>query len=212
MIPDWLIYAIGFTAQALFSARLILQWIASEKNKKIITPSSFWIHSLIASFLLFIYGYLRSDFAIMLGQAITYFIYIRNLQLQGQWKKLPLALRWFFPLFPFIVVIYFFNNNSYDIHKLLGKESLPLWLLILGMVGQIIFTFRFILQWLYSEKVKKSVLPMSFWVVSLVGSSLIIVYAIIRKDPVLIVGQMFGFVVYARNIMIGRKEEMLEEV
>ena len=97
---DWIVYSIGFMAQLLFSARLILQWVASEKNKKVTTPASFWIHSLIASFLLFVYGYLRSDFAIMLGQCITYYIYIRNLQLRGEWKKLPLLIRWFLALFP----------------------------------------------------------------------------------------------------------------
>ncbi len=78
-MSNWLIYTIGFVAQILFSSRLIIQWLSSEREKKVITPTLFWTLSLIASFLLFIYGYLRNDFAIMLGQALTYFIYIRNL-------------------------------------------------------------------------------------------------------------------------------------
>ncbi len=205
---QWWVYAIGFTAQLLFSARLVLQWLASEKNKKVTTPSSFWVHSLIASFLLFIYGYLRNDFAIMLGQSITYYIYIRNLQLRGEWKKLPVIIRWFLALFPLGIVVYFYNNNRYDITDLLSKENIATWLLILGMAGQIIFTLRFILQWLYSEKRKESILPMRFWVVSLIGSGLIITYAIIRRDPVLILGQAFGFVVYLRNIMLINKERV----
>ena len=84
-MKQWIIYAIGFTAQLLFSARLLLQWIASEKRKQVVTPSSFWIHSLAASFLLFFYGCLRNDFPIMLGQIITYYIYIRNLQFEKLW-------------------------------------------------------------------------------------------------------------------------------
>ncbi|MCB0469487.1 MAG: lipid-A-disaccharide synthase N-terminal domain-containing protein, partial [Flavobacteriaceae bacterium] len=84
---NWIVFTVGFIAQTLFSSRLIIQWITSEKQRKVITPSLFWVLSLIASFLLFIYGYLREDFAIMLGQALTYFIYIRNLQLQNQWQK-----------------------------------------------------------------------------------------------------------------------------
>ena len=75
---NWIVYSIGFLAQLLFSSRLLVQWVISEKNKKVLTPSTFWTLSLLASFLLFVYGYLRDDFAIMLGQAITYFIYIRT--------------------------------------------------------------------------------------------------------------------------------------
>ena len=204
---EMMIYAIGFIAQLLFSARLLLQWIVSEKNKKVITPASFWIHSLIASFLLFIYGYLRTDFAIMLGQTITYYIYIRNLQLRGEWKKLHVIFRWLLALFPGIIIIWFYNNNTYDLVNLLGKRNIAPWLLTLGITGQVIFTFRFILQWVYSEKIKESVLPLSFWWVSLVGSSLILTYAVIRRDPVLFSGQLFGFVIYARNIMLMNKNE-----
>ena len=77
-MQPWIIYSIGFIAQILFSGRLIVQWALSEKAKRVITPSLFWQMSLLASFLLFAYGYLRNDFAIMLGQSLTYFIYIRN--------------------------------------------------------------------------------------------------------------------------------------
>lgn len=199
-------YAIGFTAQLLFSARLILQWITSEKNKKVTTPSSFWVHSLIASFLLFIYGELRNDFSIMLGQTITYFIYIRNLQIRGEWKKLNIILRRFLLFFPVLIIIYYFNNNTYDLAKLFGRHNIKLWLLILGSVGQIVFTFRFIVQWIHSEKIRQSVLPLSFWWLSLAGSALILTYSILRRDPVLFIGQAFGFIVYARNIILMRNK------
>ena len=205
-MTTWWAYAIGFSAQLLFSARLLLQWIASEKNKKIITPSSFWIHSLIASFLLFIYGDLRNDFPIMLGQTITYFIYIRNLQLRGEWNKLNILLRWFLLFFPGLIMVYYFNNNTYDLAILLGKENIKPWLLILGSVAQIVFTFRFILQWMYSEKIKQSVLPLSFWWLSLTGSGMILIYAVLRKDPVLFTGQAFGFIVYTRNILLSKNK------
>ena len=67
------IIAVGAVAQILFSSRLILQWIVSEKNKKVLTPSLFWKLSLLASFLLFVYGYLQNDFSIMLGQRFNVF-------------------------------------------------------------------------------------------------------------------------------------------
>ena len=206
-MSEWLsyksfVYIIGFTAQILFSARLILQWILSEKANKVLTPRLFWQLSLIASFLLFVYGWIRDDFAIMLGQSLTYFIYIRNMHLQGSWKKLPKIIRIFLVIFPFMVAIYAFNNNQIDVERLFKNENIPLTLLIWGAVGQIIFTLRFVYQWIYSEKRKESSLPLGFWVLSLTGSLMILSYAIIRKDPVLFFGQAFGFVVYLRNIIL----------
>ncbi|NCP22369.1 MAG: lauroyl acyltransferase, partial [Zetaproteobacteria bacterium] len=128
-MSDWLsyksfIYAIGFLAQILFSARLLLQWIKSEKAKRVLTPQLFWELSLMASFLLFVYGWLRDDFAIMLGQILAYFIYIRNMQLQGSWQKLPLLLRWFLSAFPLLVIVYSFNNNAYDLDRLFKNEAI----------------------------------------------------------------------------------------
>jgi len=204
---DWLIYSIGFLSQILFSSRILIQWIQSEKSKKVVTPLIFWQLSLIASFLLFVYGWLRNDFAIMLGQVITYFIYIRNLQLQNFWKKMPLLLRSFLLLFPFIIVIYGFNNNALDLSLLLRNESIPLWLVILGSIAQVVFTGRFIYQWIYSERKKSSELPLGFWILSISGSLLIMIYAILRKDPVLLTGHIFGSFVYIRNIFLIKKSK-----
>lgn len=203
---QYLIYSIGFLAQILFSSRMILQWIISEKNKKVLNPVLFWEISLLASFLLFVYGYLRHDFSIMLGQSITYYIYVRNIQLQNDWNKFPKILRWFILIFPALIVWYGYNNNVIDVDHLFKNENIPQWLLFLGIFSQILFTFRFIYQWIYSEKRKNSVLPMGFWAISLIGSVLIFIYAIIRKDPVLFVGNAMGLVVYFRNIIIIRKD------
>ena len=204
-MADWLIYAIGFLAQLLFSGRMLLQWVLSEKNKKVLTPRLFWQLSLFASFLLFVYGWLRDDFAIMLGQTLTYFIYIRNIQLQGEWKKLPRVFRAFLWVFPFLVVVYGYNNNSYDLNDFFKNENIPVWLIILGSVAQVIFTFRFVYQWLYSEKRKKSSLPMGFWLLSLIGASMILTYAIIRRDPVLFAGHALGIMIYTRNLFLLKK-------
>ncbi|MGD9978171.1 MAG: lipid-A-disaccharide synthase N-terminal domain-containing protein [Bacteroidales bacterium] len=200
-----IVFGIGFLAQALFSSRIILQWIISEKNKKMLTPRLFWELSLLASFLLFIYGYLRDDFAIMLGQVITYYIYIRNMQLEHVWAKLPRLMQIFLYLFPVIILTYGFNNNIVDRENLFNFEHISSSLMALGVIAQILFTLRFVYQWVYSEKRKKSHLPMGFWVLSLVGSSLILIYAIFRLDPVLILGNSSGVVVYSRNIYILKK-------
>jgi lipid-A-disaccharide synthase-like uncharacterized protein len=204
-LKDWIIYSIGFLAQILFSSRLLIQWITSEKQRKVITPSTFWTLSLIASFLLFIYGYLRLDFAIMLGQSLTYFIYIRNLQLQGQWQKFPKLIRYLLFVAPILIVIFYYNNNKIDVELLFKNADIPTWLLILGIVAQIIFTLRFVYQWIHAERHKESTLPMGFWVLSLIGAGLILSYAIIRKDPVLFVGHLFGLVIYVRNAYLIRQ-------
>ncbi|MBT8303605.1 MAG: lipid-A-disaccharide synthase N-terminal domain-containing protein [Bacteroidia bacterium] len=201
-MSDWFIYSIGFISQILFSARLIVQWITSERHKRVITPSLFWIFSLIASFLLFIYGYLRDDFAIMLGQGLTYFIYIRNLQLQNEWQKIHPALRIFLYGIPTFLAIYYFNNNVIDKDNLFRNEAIPFWLLMLGVISQIVFTCRFIFQWLYSERIKKSALPTGFWILSLIGSILILIYAIFRRDPVLFIGHILGAIIYIRNLIL----------
>jgi len=203
----WLIYSIGFIAQILFSSRLIIQWLSSEKEKKVITPTIFWVLSLIASFLLFFYGYLRNDFAIMLGQTLTYFIYIRNLQLQNQWVKIHWIIRTLLYSIPTLIVLYYFNNNIIDKDLLFKNKAIPLWLLWLGIVSQIVFTLRFVYQWLYSEYKKSSSLPLGFWLLSLVGSLLILAYAINRQDPVLFVGHLLGSIIYIRNLILLHKDD-----
>ena len=202
MTPDWIIYLIGFIAQILFSGRTFYQWIVSERTKRVIAPRFFWQISLFASFLLFVYGYLRQDFAIMLGQMLTYFIYIRNIQLLNAWGKFPAISRYFFISIPLFIVIYASINHQNNIDLLLVNHNIAKWLFFLGVVSQILFTLRFIYQWLHSEIKKVSSLPMGFWVISLSGSLLILLYGIFRKDPVLIAGHLLGSIIYIRNIII----------
>lgn len=72
--------------------------------------------------------------------------------------------------------------------------------LIIGFLGQAMFTMRFLVQWLQSERMKKSVIPLAFWYFSMAGGSILLAYAIYRKDPVFIVGQAAGLFIYARNL------------
>ena len=204
-MSNWVIYGIGFLAQLLFSARLLVQWLQSEKHKRIITPSIFWKLSLMGSVLLFIYGYFRKDFAIMFGQVITYFIYIRNLQFQGEWRLIKGWIRLLIIVFPSLIAVYFFISGDYAIDDLFNEELIPRWLVWLGIVSQLIFTLRFVYQWIYSEHRKTSHLPLGFWIMSFVGATLILIYAIYRKDPVLMFAHGFGILIYMRSILLSRK-------
>lgn len=72
----------------------------------------------------------------------------------------------------------------------------------LGLVAQGIFFARFLVQWLASERKKQSVIPEAFWYLSLCGSALLLVYSIHVKDPVFILGQSTGSVIYIRNLVL----------
>ncbi|OGT45253.1 MAG: hypothetical protein A3E83_08270 [Gammaproteobacteria bacterium RIFCSPHIGHO2_12_FULL_41_20] len=74
-----------------------------------------------------------------------------------------------------------------------------IWLCI-GFSGQLLFSLRFLIQWLQTERQRKSVVPVAFWYFSIFGSLSLLIYAIHLRDPVIISGQLFGFIVYIRNL------------
>jgi lipid-A-disaccharide synthase-like uncharacterized protein len=90
-----------------------------------------------------------------------------------------------------------------DILRFFGIDSASdLAWLIVGLFAQIMFSLRFIIQWLSSEKEKRSVIPTAFWWFSLFGGLTLFVYGLHRREPVLILGQAMGVVIYARNIAL----------
>ena len=199
------IYIIGFLAQALFSARILVQWVMSERAKRVVSPSIFWILSIIASYMLFIYGFLRDDFAIMLGQVISYYVYIWNLNEKDIWKKIPYIFRLIIVVTPVAGITYILSDFQQFVEQCLNNAQIPPLLVIYGSMGQVIFTLRFVYRFAYSKKHHESLLPAGFWIISLVGSTIIVSYGIIRLDPVLILGQSFGFLSYTRNLILLHK-------
>jgi lipid-A-disaccharide synthase-like uncharacterized protein len=79
------------------------------------------------------------------------------------------------------------------------------WLLVLGLVGQGVFASRFLVQWIVSERKGESVIPVAFWYLSLGGAALLFTYAWLRRDPVFMLGQATGAVVYVRNLVLIRR-------
>ena len=205
------VYIIGLIAQVFFSARLLAQWILSEKQKRVVSPVLYWLFSLIGAYLLCVYGWLRNDFSIILGQFISFYIYIWNLNDKGMWHRIPTLLRVVLGLTPIVAALFVLNDFSAFVDSFFKDEDIPVWLIAFGSVGQVIFTLRFVYQWYYSRKVGESVLPVGFWIQSLIGSLMILTYAIIRLDPILILSQSTGFIVYTRNIMLGRKANKTKE-
>ncbi|WP_339758061.1 lipid-A-disaccharide synthase N-terminal domain-containing protein [Algoriphagus aquimarinus] len=199
---SWVLLGVGFLAQGLFSARFLIQLVKSEKAGKVLSPVIFWQLSLVASFLLLVYGTFRQDLVIVGGQLVGYFIYIRNLKIQNAWQLFPKWVRWSFILLPLLFLGYLVFHAHYDFHSLVHNPEISGMLLTWGTLGQVIFTTRFVVQWFEAERSKESQFPLSFWYISLVGAVLIASYAILRKDSVLFIGQAFGILVYVRNLMI----------
>ena len=98
-MTEKLIMVVGLVAQLGFTSRVLVQWILSEKAKKSLSPTIFWNLSLMSSIVFMIYGILREDIIIISGQLLSYFIYIRNLQLKKFWARLPLMIRISYRLF-----------------------------------------------------------------------------------------------------------------
>jgi lipid-A-disaccharide synthase-like uncharacterized protein len=207
MVSHVAILALGFIAQGLFGLRMLVQWVALEKKKSWIAPTLFWQISLLASLLFLVYGVLRYDAVIVAGQLLTYYIYVRNLQVKNEWLTIHKSLRIIFMVIPVVSlgwVVYqqVFTNEVYR------WEVLSHPMMIIGFAGQLILNLRFVYQWFYLEKNKESVLPRLFWILSLIGSVLVLVYAFnhpqYKIEPVLILAQSLALVVYIRNLMVGK--------
>lgn len=203
MSNNWY-FALGFLAQALFSARVLIQWGQSEKKKKVVSPTSYWVLSLIASFLFLIYGWLRGDFVIIFGQLFSYYIYIWNIHAKGYWQKLHSLLRILILGVPIFCLLWVMMNGHNSMDHLFGH--LPIGLILFGSAGQVFLTLRFIYQFLYSRKRHESILPTNFWLISIIGSGITVVYGIYRQDPVLILGHSAGLITYIRNFQLSTKK------
>lgn len=200
------VYILGFLAQILFFSRMLVQWVLSEKSKASVSPKLFWVLSVVGACLMMMYGFFRSDLVIIGGQLIGYYVYIRNLTLQDFWKtKLKYATKWLLKVAPIglLGLLFVTYHNPSTLHVF----HMPSGIFVLGAVGQIVFNGRFVYQWLYSEKRKESILPFGFWLLSFVGSVLLVIYALVRHDLVLFLGQLFGLLVYTRNVIFVRRSK-----
>ena len=193
------IFALGALAQVLFGIRVFVQWWISEKAKKVTSPDLFWFTSLVASALFMLYGALRSDLVIVFWQVVSYAIYLRNLQLKGAWSRLPIAIKTLALLIPVIVVGWSVRYGRFDAQLTLVAFTVPV---LVGWAGQFLQSFRFAVQLYHAEKHQTSTLPYSFWLISIAGSALTLIYAWLRSDPVLFAAQALTLVLSIRNIIL----------
>ncbi len=202
---------IGLLAQFFFSARILVQWIKSERAHRIESPTLFWLFSVIGSVLLFAYGWMRDDFSIIFGESLSFYIYLWNLKAKGlydrmaQANKLLLAIPWVLAILPVLLLLFIGMNAADFRQQFFRNEDVPLYALLWGSLGQFIYKSRFVYQWYYSFRHRQSLLPLTFWWLAVIGSAMIIVYGIYRLDWILCLGQI-GIIASIRNIVIGRRQ------
>ena len=201
---SWL--AVGFVAQACYGGRFLIQWIASERAGRSIIPIHFWHLSVVGEVLLLAYAVHRRDPVIAVGQLVGLAIYLRNIEFIHRHRNQKSFGGWFRPwlLLALAAGILGYAGAPDAAARALRVDSF--WTLF-GFLGQFLFTSRFIVQWLFSERAGRSVTPVHFWYLSIVGSLMLLAYAIAVRDPVIILGQAFGTIVYTRNLVLMRRHD-----
>jgi lipid-A-disaccharide synthase-like uncharacterized protein len=203
------IKAAGWAGQACFFSRFLIQWIASERVRRSIVPAVFWRLSLLGSVLAGLYAWLGPPHDVVFGASYAFnlVVYSRNLVLarrpQARLKPLPLALAALAVAGGTALAL----SRDPKVAGVLAQES-STWLGV-GIVGQLIFGCRFLLQWIHAERHGRAELPPLFFVVSFVGSILLLAYAIHKRDEVLIAGQLLVPPIAVRNLMLQRRSAAL---
>ena len=200
---DLLWLGIGLVAQFFFAARFLSQWLFSERAGRSLMPVHFWYLSVAGSILILAYAIHRRDPVIATGQLIGLAIYLRNLRyLESGWLGRHAVLIWLGLVNAAALVGYHLGPDPASKPILIGD----FWTAF-GFVGQMLFTGRFVVQWWMTERARKSVVPRHFWNLSIAGTMLLLVYASVMVDPVIMLGQVLGLTVYTRNLILFNRSE-----
>lgn len=218
IVEEWrtFLYPLGFLSSLAFGMRFIIQWLQSEKAHKSLVPRTFWKLSLIGNVLLLLHSFIQMQYHVCIVQGWNGVISWRNLNLM-QTVKPPISLHKVVGLlfgafllisFAFALQDWLFVQHGHWFHVPTApwqtKESISVsigWH-ILGAIGYLLFSSRFWIQWVLSEKKHQSQLPLSFWWLSLCGAFLSLAYFIRIGDSVNLIGPLIGIVPYVRNLML----------
>ena len=198
--PIW-VYLIGLSGMGIYGLRILIQWYLSEKSHQVESPGIYWILSSIGAVVLYIYGWLRKDLPIIVGESLGYYVYMWNISVMGLYKKVPKVVVVLQALFPLVILAMIVRDWPSFVSTFLKNEFVPPGLLAYGILGQVTFEIRSLYQLIYSYRRKRSILPLGHWVLAVAGSLMIISYGVIRHDWVLALGQ-FSIFFSIRNLMI----------
>lgn len=210
MNEEWraILYPFGFIAQGLFGLRFLVQWIASERKKRSVTPFLFWQLSLVGNLVLLFHSLIQLYFPMSLVQAINSIMSWRNMNLLGpksRQVRFSTVLTTLF--FGASLIVGFFLLQSDAISWLASPHSAHIsWgIHLLGIIGILSFAVRFWVQWWQAESNKEGHLTESFWWISLFGAYVSGIYFFVVNDWVNFIGPLFGLVPYTRNLYFIRK-------
>ena len=198
--PLW-VYLLGLVAMGVYGSRILIQWYMSEKSHRVESPGIYWVLSSLGAVLLYVYGWLRKDLSIIVGESLGYYVYMWNIGILGLYKRVPRVVFVLQALFPLVIIGLIIKDWTVFVETFLHNEYVPLGLLLFGIAGQVTYEIRSIYQLVYSVRRHQSVLPLGHWVLAVIGSLMIITYGLIRHDWVLAIGQ-FSIFFSVRNLMI----------
>ncbi|MBZ0137684.1 MAG: lipid-A-disaccharide synthase N-terminal domain-containing protein [Planctomycetes bacterium] len=192
-------FAIGIAGQVLFTLRILVQWVASEKAKDSVVPISFWWLSVAGTLLLLVYAWFTRDPIFLIAPTLNLFLYIRNLMIAGRGRRLGTVM---IPLGAVMMIsggvaAYLTAEEK----QILNLDASPFWLTV-GLAGTALWTLRFPVQWIVSERAGKSVLPPVFWWMSIFGAGLLTAYAAYKPDAVFVLAYALNPIPAIRNLML----------
>jgi lipid-A-disaccharide synthase-like uncharacterized protein len=203
--------SVGLLGQAIFTWRILEQWLASERAKRTVIPASFWVWSLAGSVLLVAYAAYRREPVFMLSALVNGCLYARNLWMSraGATARGPQKPA----LWPLAVALLIFAGVAVEAvgpnHGLVRFDYKLPWL-VAGFAGQALWSGRFVVQWYASERRGESVLPPAFFWMGLLGAALSFAYAVFRVDWVNMLAYGLSPIPYARNLIILRRAHALD--
>lgn len=192
----------GWLGQIFFTLRVLHQWYFSEREKRSHVTPVFWWYSLAGTASSLVYVVHRKDPVFIVGFLVNGFLYLRNLMLGRRAERpgrrgsplLPLLLG----LGAFAAVTFW--SVAHDARIVSYDHPWP-WLLV-GFTGQFLWTSRFLVQWVVSERRGESVLPPIFFWISLAGAPFLLAWAIYRRDWVMMVAYALNPLPYVRNLVL----------
>ncbi|MCE5230605.1 lipid-A-disaccharide synthase N-terminal domain-containing protein [bacterium] len=195
-VTAWTLF--GLTGNALFSARVLVQWFASERAKKSVVPVAFWWMSVAAALVQLTYalgGDKINNLPFMIGLVVTMVPYIRSLTVHYRPDRPPL------PMIPMLIVAIVLTLIPTILFGYRERDRFSMWLVV-GFMGTLIYTSRFFIAWIETERLRRSTFSLKFWWSSLIGSILLLIYSLSRHDIVFILSFLFNGIPYVRNIML----------
>jgi lipid-A-disaccharide synthase-like uncharacterized protein len=178
-----------------------VQWIASERLRRSVTPRAFWWMSVAGSCCLAAYSLHAGELTLLLGNAVNGAIFARNLRLEGR-----LARRVPPRLLPALAAAALVALLAPALGSASGSDGqVRAWLAVVT-VGQALWSSRFVVQWWHAERVGRAQLPPAFWWISLAGNGLLLAYALHLGDAVYVAGFLPGPLVQVRNLLLLRRQ------